>query len=72
MVALHGLSYLFQGVLNAGYGRQTGINPIFNDQGFSLDQQYIAASVQFGNDAEFIMLSEIGETYFCSLKRINV
>ena len=51
---------MFQGKLNAGYGRLSGINPIVNVQGFPLDQQYNATSVQFGNDAEFVVLSDIG------------
>ena len=48
-------------MLNAGYGRQTGTNPIVNDQGFPLEGQYNATSAQFTGGAEFVILSATGE-----------
>ena len=47
--------------MNAGYGRQTGTNPVVNDQGYPLEGQYNATSVQFTGGAEFVILSATGE-----------
>ena len=47
--------------MNAGYGRQTGTNPIVNDQGYPLEGEYNATSAQFTGGAEFVILSATGE-----------
>ena len=46
--------------MNAGYGRQTGTNPMVNDQGYPLENEYNASSIQFSSGAEFVILSATG------------